>query len=61
MPAPRIFPTTIGTTAEQAVDETAEGGAYMGRNGVANTAAILVEVSVAGIMDADFDPPMATA
>ena len=61
MPTPRIFAAPVGPTTEQAIDETAESGTYMGGNGVANAATILVEIGVTGVVDANFDSPVATA
>ncbi len=58
LPAAGVLAAAVGTAAQQTVGQTAQRSADVGGDRVADAAAVLVEVGIAGAMNTRLDPPV---
>ena len=53
-----VFAGSVDTTTEKTVGKCAQGCANVGSNRIADTAAVLMKVGVAGVVDSGFNAPV---
>lgn len=53
-----VLAAAVGSTAKQTVGQTAQRGTDAGGDRIADAAAVLMEVGVAGVMDTRLDAPV---